>query len=328
MKKCTEEEFSSSQAEALLKRSADPNLLLPTQGVTPFHLAVGVDRALDFVKLILSYGGNPNQVCVQSGCTSKVFSCSNPLGMESGKIWDRQIRPSSSSINQAHHDSHGSELEGYMLEYGQNGTSWERYVDKFGGDIHFCGTLDDDYNNVQHLPLFKLLEKPQWGTCVSSFTDQRRFRPERRFIPAMAPPAHGGQHRRLRNAQPTTRMEYTFFRFQLLQAERLVVRNCSDLPAKATTTIKLHQEPVLNSTSRYRNKIQSVGIEQFLLSFEQFDDETALPPVAAIDLALYLVLHTSLDTQERFKVFKILEAYNYVVSGFVDCRECRGRVAW
>ncbi|KAI8489199.1 hypothetical protein Bbelb_329380 [Branchiostoma belcheri] len=49
-----------SQAETLLKKGADPNLLLPTQGVTPFHLAVGVDRALDFVKLILSYGGNPN----------------------------------------------------------------------------------------------------------------------------------------------------------------------------------------------------------------------------------------------------------------------------
>ncbi|XP_035666475.1 uncharacterized protein LOC118409514 [Branchiostoma floridae] len=48
------------QAEALLKKGADPNLLLPTQGVTPFHLAVGVDHALDFVKLILSYGGNPN----------------------------------------------------------------------------------------------------------------------------------------------------------------------------------------------------------------------------------------------------------------------------
>ncbi|XP_078661502.1 uncharacterized protein LOC144905635 [Branchiostoma floridae x Branchiostoma belcheri] len=129
------------------------------------------------------------QVCVQSGCTSKVSSCSNPLGMESGKIWDRQIHASSTFTDkQASHgrlnalsywqpgddlnpwfevdferpilltgviiqlDSHGSGMEGYVLKYSQNGTSWTRYVDEFGGDVILCGTVDDDYYNIQHLP--------------------------------------------------------------------------------------------------------------------------------------------------------------------------------
>ncbi|XP_066300720.1 uncharacterized protein [Branchiostoma lanceolatum] len=133
------------------------------------------------------------QVCVQSGCTSKVSSCSNPIGMESGKTWDRQIRASSSDIffgkGYPHHgrlnalsywqpretdlnprfevdfersviltgviiqlDSHSSGMDGYMLEYGQNETSWTRYIDEYGGDIHFCGIVDDDYYNIQHLP--------------------------------------------------------------------------------------------------------------------------------------------------------------------------------
>ncbi|XP_066300458.1 uncharacterized protein [Branchiostoma lanceolatum] len=128
------------------------------------------------------------EVCVQSDCTARVSGCSNPLGMESGKIWDRQIRASSSfNDKQAHHgrlnalsfwqpddpnprfevdfesfiiltgviiqlDSHGSGMEGYMLEYGWDGLAWTRYVDEYGGDVHFCGTLDDDYYNIQHLP--------------------------------------------------------------------------------------------------------------------------------------------------------------------------------
>ncbi|KAI8519156.1 hypothetical protein Bbelb_024130 [Branchiostoma belcheri] len=68
---------------------------------------------------------------------------------------------------------------------------------------------------------------------------------------------------------------------------------------------------------RYRNKVKSVGIDPFLLSFDQFDPDR-LPPVESIDLASYLVLDTSFYTQERFKAFKSLEAYNYVVSGCVE----------
>ncbi|XP_035658211.1 uncharacterized protein LOC118403579 [Branchiostoma floridae] len=43
-------------------------------------------------------------------------------------------------------------MDGYMVEYGWDGLTWTRYVDEYGGDVHFCGTLDDDYYNIQHLP--------------------------------------------------------------------------------------------------------------------------------------------------------------------------------
>src|SRR4029434_4078871 len=43
-----------------------------------------------------------------------------------------------------------------------------------------------------------------------------------------------------------------------------------------------------------------------------------LPPGEAMDLASYLVLETSFYTQESFKAYKSLQAYNYVVSGFVQ----------
>ncbi|XP_078661500.1 uncharacterized protein LOC144905634 [Branchiostoma floridae x Branchiostoma belcheri] len=128
------------------------------------------------------------EVCIQSDCTTKVPSCSNPLGMESGKIWDRQISASSAFTDKlAHHgrlnapsfwqpedpnprfevdfetfiiltgviiqlDLHSSGLEGYMLEYGRDGLEWTRYVDEYGGNIYFCGSVDDNYYNIQHLP--------------------------------------------------------------------------------------------------------------------------------------------------------------------------------
>ncbi|XP_018378176.1 PREDICTED: uncharacterized protein LOC108770914 isoform X2 [Trachymyrmex cornetzi] len=47
----------------LLNKGADPNVLIPIHGVTPFHLVIGNDSeefAEDVTKLFLRHGGNPN----------------------------------------------------------------------------------------------------------------------------------------------------------------------------------------------------------------------------------------------------------------------------
>ncbi|KAL6431285.1 hypothetical protein ACFW04_007152 [Cataglyphis niger] len=47
----------------LLNKDADPNILIPTHGVTPFHLVIGNDSeefAEEVTKLFLRHGGNPN----------------------------------------------------------------------------------------------------------------------------------------------------------------------------------------------------------------------------------------------------------------------------
>ena len=49
---------------------------------------------------------------------------------------------------------------------------------------------------------------------------------------------------------------------------------------------------------------------------QQFDME-CLPPIKAMDLLSYLVLETSFYTKEQFKAYKSLEAYNFMVSGFL-----------
>ncbi|XP_072762232.1 uncharacterized protein [Anoplolepis gracilipes] len=50
-------------ATLLLNKDADPNILIPTHGVTPFHLVIGNDLeefAEEVTKLFLRHGGNPN----------------------------------------------------------------------------------------------------------------------------------------------------------------------------------------------------------------------------------------------------------------------------
>ena len=42
-----------------------------------------------------------------------------------------------------------------------------------------------------------------------------------------------------------------------------------------------------------------------------------LPPVESTDLLFYLVLETSFFTQQQFKAFRSLKAYNQMVSGFI-----------
>ena len=67
---------------------------------------------------------------------------------------------------------------------------------------------------------------------------------------------------------------------------------------------------------RYLEKIAEVGVDPVTIPDQQFDTE-CLPPIEAMDLLSYLVLETSFYTKEQFKAYKSLEAYNFLVSGFL-----------
>ena len=67
---------------------------------------------------------------------------------------------------------------------------------------------------------------------------------------------------------------------------------------------------------RYLKKISVVGVDPAAIPSEQFSSE-CLPPIEVSDLLSYLVLETSYYTNQQFKAFKSLEAYNQIVSGFV-----------
>ncbi|XP_014219954.1 uncharacterized protein LOC106647899 [Copidosoma floridanum] len=58
------EDTNLRQVTTLLKnKEADPNVLMPMHGITPFHLVIGNDSesfAEEVTKLFLRYGGNPN----------------------------------------------------------------------------------------------------------------------------------------------------------------------------------------------------------------------------------------------------------------------------
>ena len=67
---------------------------------------------------------------------------------------------------------------------------------------------------------------------------------------------------------------------------------------------------------RYLKKISVVGVDPAAIPSEQFSSE-CLPPIEVSDLLSYLVLETSYYTNQQFKAFKSLEAYNQMASGFV-----------
>ena len=67
---------------------------------------------------------------------------------------------------------------------------------------------------------------------------------------------------------------------------------------------------------RYLQKISVVGVDPVNIPCDQFGPE-CLPPIEQSDLFSYLVLQTSFYTNDQFKNYKSLEAYNQVVSGFV-----------
>ena len=67
---------------------------------------------------------------------------------------------------------------------------------------------------------------------------------------------------------------------------------------------------------RYSEKIAKIGIDPVIIPEEELDPD-CLPPIEQSDLFSFLVLETSYYTNEQFKNYKSLEAYNQVVSGFV-----------
>ena len=71
---------------------------------------------------------------------------------------------------------------------------------------------------------------------------------------------------------------------------------------------------------RYHEIISAAGIDPFLVPEKYFNPE-CLPPVESIDLVSFLVLETSYYTQNQFKAFKTLQAYNQMVSGFIKSVE-------
>lgn len=67
---------------------------------------------------------------------------------------------------------------------------------------------------------------------------------------------------------------------------------------------------------RYLQKISAIGVDPASIPTDQFSPE-CLPPVEVSDLLSYLALETSYYTNQQFKAFKNLEAFNQMVSGFV-----------
>lgn len=68
---------------------------------------------------------------------------------------------------------------------------------------------------------------------------------------------------------------------------------------------------------RYKKKISCIGIDPFIIPESTLDTE-CLPPVESIDLVSYLVCETSHYTQDQFKAWRSLQAYNHMVSGFIN----------
>lgn len=55
--------FNRQVTTLLTIKDADPNVLMPLHGITPFHLVIGNDSetfAEEVTKLFLRHGGNPN----------------------------------------------------------------------------------------------------------------------------------------------------------------------------------------------------------------------------------------------------------------------------
>ena len=71
-----------------------------------------------------------------------------------------------------------------------------------------------------------------------------------------------------------------------------------------------------NVTRRCLEKVAVIAVDPITIPDEHFSSE-CLPAVEATDLLSYLVLETSFYTKQQFKAYKSLEAYNFMVSGFI-----------
>ncbi|KAI8484492.1 hypothetical protein Bbelb_377630 [Branchiostoma belcheri] len=88
-------------------------------------------------------------------------------------------------------------------------------------------------------------------------------------------------------------------------------------PAKTVPVLSQYAASLENHVKkRYVEKISVIDIDPVTVPSDQFDTQ-CLPPVEQSDLFSFLVLETSHYTNDQFKNYKSLEAYNHVVSGFV-----------
>ena len=72
--------------------------------------------------------------------------------------------------------------------------------------------------------------------------------------------------------------------------------------------------------SRYSNKIESVGLRKCpcdIPKSDWIDDMKIWPPVTYPDVYNYLIVTPGEFTMEALKAFKSLDAYNFVLSGWV-----------
>ena len=79
---------------------------------------------------------------------------------------------------------------------------------------------------------------------------------------------------------------------------------------------RMAKRPTVRKKQRYLEKISVIGIDPVLIEGKHFEAD-CLPPVESTDLLFFLVLETSFYTQQQFKAFRSLEAYNQMVSGFI-----------
>ena len=101
--------------------------------------------------------------------------------------------------------------------------------------------------------------------------------------------------------------------------------DCSDSEAKSDENVEATSSVPLSDYAkkldqrvkkRYQDKIAAIGTDPVLLEGKHFEPD-CLPPMEATDILSYLVLETSYYTQNQFKAFRSLEAYNQMVSGFI-----------
>ena len=99
--------------------------------------------------------------------------------------------------------------------------------------------------------------------------------------------------------------------------------DCSDSEAKSDENVEASvplsdyaKKMDQRVKKRYEDKIAAIGIYPVLLEGKHFEPD-CLPSMEATDILSYLVLETSYYTQNQFKAFRSLEAYNQMVSGFI-----------
>ena len=73
----------------------------------------------------------------------------------------------------------------------------------------------------------------------------------------------------------------------------------------------------LGTKERHLGKISLIGVDPASIPIEQFNREY-LPPIEVSDLLGYLVLETGHYARKKFKAYKRLNAYNQMVSGFIQ----------